>query len=83
MYQGTTTMQVEQINNIWPGLKVEQITTQHGPAVRLTGKGAKVVANTLARENYLNGWCDTAWRDVRHGLGYLVPLYNNPMTAIV
>ncbi len=82
MFQGDT-MQVEAIPQIWPSLKVEQISTQYGPAVRLTGKGAKVVANTLARENYLNGHCDTDWRDVRHGIGYLIPLYNNPMNSII
>ena len=76
-------MQINQIAVVYPALKVEQIKTQHGVAVRLTGKDAREVANTLARENHSNGWCDTKWQDVRHGLGYLVPLYNNPMTGLL
>lgn len=76
-------MQLETIPTIWPAIKADVIQTQYGPAVRLTGKGAKDVANQLARENYLNGTVDTKWQDIRHGLGYLVPLYDNPMTASI
>lgn len=76
-------MQVEAIPLNWPDIKAKVIRTQYGPAVHLTGKGAKDVANQLARENYRNGWCDTKWQDVRHGIGYLIPLYNNPMTSII
>lgn len=76
-------MDIKQISKVWPGVEAAVIYTQHGTAVKLTGTGAKSVANHLAHENYLNGDTDTRWRDVRHGLGYLVPLYNNPISAIL
>jgi hypothetical protein len=76
-------MQIETISKIWPTIKAKPVTTQFGTIIVLTGKGAKVVANHLAKENYLNGYTDTLWRDVRHGLGYAVPLYNNPLNTLV
>ena len=74
---------IETIERIWPTIKVKVIQGEHGTMLVLTGKGSKVVANHLARENYLNGYVDTRWRDVRHGLGYAIPLYNNPMNNII
>lgn len=68
---------------ISPGLTAIPVTTQHGQAVRFTGKGAREMANRLAAENYRDGRCDTKWHDVRHGLGYLVPLYSNPLTGLL
>jgi len=76
-------MQVERIKQVWPNLSVETISTEFGEAIKLSGKGAKVVANYIARENYYDGIVDTLWRDVRHGLGYTVPLYNNPLNLLV
>lgn len=76
-------MNVETIEKIWPGIKGKITTNQFGTVVVLTGKGCKGVANHLAKENYLNGDTDTIWRDVRYGLGYAVPLYNNPMNGII
>ena len=75
-------MNIETIERVWPNIKATTTHNQFGTVVVLTGQGCKAVANHLARENYLNGDTDTLWRDVRHGLGYAVPLYNNPMAAI-
>ena len=72
-------MNIETIEKIWPTVKAKPVSTQYGTLIVLTGKGAKAIANHLAHENYLNGFVDTRWRDVRHGLGFAVPLYNNPM----
>jgi hypothetical protein len=72
-------MQLDTIPKIWPGIKTKIAHNQFGTIIVLTGKGCKAVANHLARENYLNGDTDTLWRDVRHGLGYAIPLYNNPL----
>jgi hypothetical protein len=76
-------MQVERIKQVWPNLSVETITNEFGTAIKLSGKGAKVAANYIARENYYDGIVDTLWRDVRHGLGYAVPLYDNPLNSIL
>jgi hypothetical protein len=76
-------MQIEMVSKIWPTVSVKVVQNEFGTLIVLTGKNAKVVANHLARENYLNGVTDTPWRDVRHGLGYAVPLYNNPVNAIL
>lgn len=76
-------MQIETINKVWPSLTAKAARNEFGALIVLTGKGAKVVANHLARENYLNGTTDTFWRDVRHGLGYAIPLYNNPVNNII
>jgi hypothetical protein len=76
-------MQIETINKVWPNIKTKVVHNEHGTVIVLTGKGAKALANHLARENYLNGDADTLWRDVRHGLGFAVPLYNNPLSSII
>lgn len=76
-------MNIESIERTWPELSVKFASNDFGTVVVLMGKGAKDVANHLAKENYLNGWTDTQWRDVRHGLGYAVPLYDNPISAII
>jgi hypothetical protein len=72
-------MDIETIARVWPTIKAKPVSNQYGTLIVLTGKGCKAVANHLAHENYLNGFVDTHWRDVRHGLGFAVPLYNNPM----
>jgi hypothetical protein len=76
-------MQIETISKIWPNIVAKVTHNQYGAVIVLTGKDCKAVANHLARENYLNGDTDTLWRDVRHGLGYAVPLYNNPLSKII
>ena len=72
-------MDLQSIERVWPTIKARAISNQYGTLIVLTGKNSKVVANHLARENYLNGYVDTRWQDVRHGVGFAVPLYNNPM----
>lgn len=72
-------MELETIERIWPGIKARVITNEFGTMIVLTGKNSKLVANHLARENYLNGLIDTRWQDIRHGIGYAVPLYDNPL----
>lgn len=72
-------MDLERIEKIWPGIKARTVSNEFGTLIVLTGKNSKVVANHLARENYLNGFVDTRWQDVRHGIGYAVPLYDNPL----
>jgi hypothetical protein len=76
-------MDIETINKIWPTVTAKAVHNEYGTAIVLTGKNSKIVANHLARENYLNGHVDTLWRDIRYGLGYAVPLYNNPVTNII
>ena len=76
-------MNIETISKVWPSIKVKVVHNEYGSLIVLTGKNSKVVANHLARENYLNGFVNTRWRDVRHGLGYAVPLYDNPMDSII
>ena len=75
-------MDIETISKVWPSIKARIVHNQHGSLIVLTGKNSKVIANHLARENYLNGFTNTRWRDVRYGLGYAVPLYNNPLDSI-
>lgn len=76
-------MNIETIERVWPGLKTKVVHNQFGTVIVLTGKNSKAVANHLARENYLNGDTDTLWRDVRHGIGYAIPLYSNPMANAI
>jgi hypothetical protein len=76
-------MDIETISKVWPGIKAKVVHNEYGSLIVLTGKNSKVIANHLARENYLNGFTNTRWRDVRHGLGYAVPLYNNPLDNII
>ena len=75
-------MDIETIERVWPTIKAKPVTTEFGTIIVLTGKNCKVVANHLARENYLNGFTDTLWRDIRYGLGYAIPLYNNPLNTL-
>lgn len=75
-------MDIETISKVWPSIKARIVHNQYGSLIVLTGKNSKVIANHLARENYLNGFTNTRWRDVRYGLGYAVPLYNNPLDSI-
>jgi hypothetical protein len=72
-------MDLQSIERVWPNIKARATSTQYGTLIVLTGKNCKAVANHLAHENYLNGFVDTRWRDVWHGLGFAIPLYNNPM----
>ena len=76
-------MELSQIERVWPTIKAKAVTNEFGMLIVLTGKNSKVVANHLARENYLNGYTDTCWKDVRYGLGYAVPLYNNPINNVI
>lgn len=76
-------MDIETISKTWPNIKAKVVHNEYGSLIVLTGKDCKVVANHLARENYLNGFVNTRWRDVRHGLGYAVPLYDNPIDSII
>lgn len=69
----------EHIAVMYPCMAVSIIVTPFGEAVKLVGKGARVVATCWCRERYYDGYVNTHWRDVRHGLGYLVPCYDNPM----
>jgi hypothetical protein len=76
-------MNIETVERVWPGIKAKVTHNEFGTVIVLTGKNCKAVANHLARENYLNGDTDTLWRDVRSGLGFAIPLYNNPMTSVL
>ena len=76
-------MELETIAKVWPDIKARVVNNEFGTMIVLTGKNCKVVANHLARENYLNGYVDTRWQDIRHGIGYAVPLYDNPLNKIV
>ena len=76
-------MDIETIHRTFPTIKARVATNQYGTLIVLTGKNSKAVANHLARENYLNGYTDTKWRDVRYGIGYAVPLYENPLNGTI
>ena len=76
-------MDIETISKVWPSIKARIVHNQYGSLIVLTGKNSKVIANHLARENYLNGFTNTRWYDVRYGLGYAIPLYDNPMDSII
>jgi hypothetical protein len=74
---------INRIPTVFPNQRVSVITTQYGNAVKVEGKGARATANYFTRERWFFGSTDTNWRDVRHGLGYLIPLYENPVDAIM
>jgi hypothetical protein len=76
-------MDIDSIHRTFPTIKARTVTNQYGTLIVLTGKNSKAVANVLARENYLNGYVDTNWRDVRYGIGYAIPLYENPLNGII
>jgi hypothetical protein len=61
----------------------EIINTEFGTAVKITGKGAKITALMYSRELYYDGIVNTNWNNVRHGLGYLIPFYDNPLDSIL
>ena len=75
-------MDIETIERVWPTIKAKPVHTQYGTIIVLTGKNCKTIANHLARENYLNGFTDTLWQNIRYGLGYAIPLYNNPLNTL-
>lgn len=70
---------------IYPKMTVTVIDGDYGKAVKVQGKGAKVCAWYWNGERYLDGYIDTDWSRVypRHGLGYLIPFYDNPLNSIL
>ena len=68
-----------------PNVTVTIIEGDHGKALKIQGKGSKIVAWYWNSERYLDGYVDTDWSKVapRHGLGYLIPLYENPLNSIL
>ena len=72
------------VSDIAPYVRVSIIATEYGEAVKVEGKGAKKIAAHFARELYLDGDLDTNWARVnpRHGLGYIIPMYENPITSM-
>ena len=72
------------VADIAPYARVSVIATEYGEAVKVEGKGAKKIAAHFARELYLDGDLDTNWSRVnpRHGLGYIIPMYENPIASI-
>jgi hypothetical protein len=69
------------IKGSYPLMNVSIIQTAYGEAVKVQGKNAKIVATHYNRERWLDGFNDTPWHKVqpRHGLGYIIPLYDNPL----
>lgn len=62
------------------------ITTEFGPAVKVIGKGAKITARHWTRENYCDGITNCDWsfpEPPRHGLGYVIPYYDNPLGSLI
>jgi hypothetical protein len=74
----------DQIKRIAPYVRVSVIATEYGEAVKVEGKGSKHIATYMARERFLDGDTNTNWaRDLpRHGLGYIIPMYENPITSM-
>lgn len=72
------------LNRIAPYVRVSIIATEYGEAVKVQGKGSKHIATYLARELFLDGDLNTNWaRDLpRHGLGFIIPMYENPVTSL-
>ena len=71
------------IMQVSPSKSATVIKTEYGEAVKVTGTGAKVTAEYYNRERYLDGFVDTQWKTVRHGIGYLIPFYENPLNRIL
>lgn len=71
------------IKQIHPMQLTYVIDTAYGKAVKVCGKGAKLCTEYFNRERYLEGFTDTKWKTVRHGIGYLIPFYENPMNRIL
>lgn len=72
------------VRHIAPYARVSIIATEYGDAVKIEGKGAKKLAAYFARERFLDGDTNTNWAPVspRHGLGYIIPMYENPITSM-
>ena len=72
------------VARVAPYARVSIIATEYGEAVKVEGKGAKKIAAYFARERYLDGDTNTNWARVnpRHGLGYIIPMYENPITSL-
>ena len=71
------------IKQLRPAQHAQIIETKYGKAVKVTGKGAKDTVGYFTRENYYGGVVNTNWKAVRHGLGYLIPLYENPLDSML
>ena len=74
---------IARIPQIRPNQRASIVETQFGQAVKVEGDGAKATAQYFTHDRYLNGDTDTDWGTVRHGLGYLIPLYENPIDALI
>ena len=76
---------MDDIARVSPNIKATVVAVDNRLAVKVQGKGAKLVAWHWNRERYLNGYLDTDWSRVypRHGLGYIIPFYENPMNNIM
>lgn len=76
---------MDDIARVSPNIKATVVAVDNRVAVKVQGKGAKLVAWYWNRERYLNGHLDTDWSRVypRHGLGYIIPFYENPMNNIL
>lgn len=76
---------MDDIARVSPNIKATVVAVDNRVAVKVQGKGAKLVAWHWNRERYLNGYLDTDWSRVypRHGLGYIIPFYENPMSKIL
>ena len=83
MNYGNPEFIMSRIVNTHPRMKVSIIETEYGPAIKIQGKDAKYTAGYYTRERYLDGFTNTNWGYVRHGLGHIIPLYENPMEGIV
>ena len=70
---------ITRISKIRPENRVTVLNLQYGQAVKIEGEGAKSLANYFCTELYLDGDLATKWKDVRHGLGYVIPLYESPI----
>lgn len=67
------------IAKIRPENRVTVLNLEYGQAIKIEGEGSKALANYFCTEMYLDGDLSTKWKDVRHGLGYVIPLYEAPM----
>ncbi len=74
----------DQIKRIAPYVRVSVVATEYGDAVKVEGKGAKTLVAYFARERFYNGETNTNWAGVmpRHGLGYIIPMYENPIASL-
>jgi hypothetical protein len=70
---------ITRISKIRPENRITVLNLEYGQAVKIEGEGAKSLANYFCTELYLDGDLATKWRDVRHGLGYVIPLYESPI----